>query len=74
MTMLLKFYYNKILTTVQNDPTVGVTNLFLVFHGSHPPGCLLAALDKIPVTQAERHIDRTTIGDSAAGCFFISLF
>lgn len=74
--MLLKFYYNKILTTVQNDPAVGVANLFLVFHCSHPRGCPFAALHKIPVTQAERHIDHTNVKEQQQSCwlFFISLF
>lgn len=46
---------------MQNDPTVGVANLLLVFHGSHPPGCLFAALHKIPVKQAEMHIDHPNL-------------
>lgn len=60
ITVSLKCYYNKILTTVQNDPAVGIADFFLVFHGSHPPSSF-AALHKIPVTQAERHIDETNV-------------
>lgn len=61
ITVLSQCYYNKSLTTVQNDPTVGVADLFLVFHCSHPPGCVFAALHKISVTQAERHIDEANV-------------